>query len=421
MGISYKKNRWRFSSALLVAGILVIIFPLLTEIYGLAIQDRLNKEWETELAAQKEQAVAVESRQVERLGELAVSTEESVIRQAVSPLERLNHEGFPATKIIIPKIGAEQVVLPGVDGETLKSGPGHYPGTAYPGEPGNMGIAGHRVTYTKPFNRLDELEAGDQILIETLDTIYEYRVIWSKVLEPDDLSALMPPDDGSARLTLTTCTPKYSARYRLDVQATLVGQTSRQPPTPGRLVGRLSEPRQSGVSKNFFKRAVDEGREAVAARPTDYMARISLGAGYRNMGRDREAVEQLKKAVELKPDYPLAYYQLALVYEKIGRFDDATSALRLAVNVEPDFEPAYFTLGRLYLDLDQVDHAIELLETAVGMNNLSADTRYLLATAYEKKGHRDLARREYRETLRFLPDFDEARAGLKRVSGPLAP
>ena len=74
-------------------------------------------------------------------------------------------QGGLVGRIQIPAIGADWYFYEGVDLSILKDGPGHYMGTPLPGQPGNAGIAGHRTTYGAPFNRIDELKSGDEIVI----------------------------------------------------------------------------------------------------------------------------------------------------------------------------------------------------------------------------------------------------------------
>ena len=131
--------------------------------------------------------------------------------------------------IRIPRLGRDyhRVVVEGVSHEDLKKGPGHYPGTAQPGTVGNMVISGHRTTYGAPFNRVDELHAGDAIVIETRDTWFTYRVTSEQVVSPTAVEVTYPvPGQRDAvptkrLLTLTTCNPKYSAKQRLIVHALL--------------------------------------------------------------------------------------------------------------------------------------------------------------------------------------------------------
>ena len=96
-------------------------------------------------------------------------------------------------------------------------GPGHYPGTPLPGQAGNAAIAGHRTTYGGPFYDLNELVAGDLITVTTVQGAFRYAVVDSEVVDPTDGSVL--DRTPVPELTLTTCTPWYSAARRLVVVA----------------------------------------------------------------------------------------------------------------------------------------------------------------------------------------------------------
>lgn len=146
--------------------------------------------------------------------------------------------GQPIGTITIPAIGADFVVVEGVDLSLLQDGPGHFPGTALPGQPGNSAIAGHRVTWAAPFNRIDELVPGDTIDVETLQGRFTYEVIPQDggdgapvghyIITPTQVEIL--DDKGDDRLTLMACHPKYSAAQRIVVEARLVGEAA--PVTP---------------------------------------------------------------------------------------------------------------------------------------------------------------------------------------------
>ncbi len=131
--------------------------------------------------------------------------------------------------IKIPRLGSgySYAVVEGVSTADLKKGPGHYPGTAMPGQLGNFVVSGHRTTYLAPFNGLDTLQVGDAIVIETADSWYTYRVTNMETVLPTDVAVILPvPNKPKAKpnealITLTTCTPKYSASHRLVVHGTL--------------------------------------------------------------------------------------------------------------------------------------------------------------------------------------------------------
>ncbi len=152
-------------------------------------------------------------------------------RQLASPeihdayVSRSVEVGDSLTRIKIPRIGVDTVVVEGTTASALKAGAGHYPSTPLPCEVGNVGIAGHRTTYGKPFHDLDHLEAGDRIILETPVGTCTYEVENIFVTVPTDVGVVANTPD-EARLTLTTCHPKGSARQRLVLKATMVSAKS---------------------------------------------------------------------------------------------------------------------------------------------------------------------------------------------------
>ena len=166
----------------------------------------------------------------------------------------------------IPRLGAgwNRAVVQGTAQEQLAQGPGHYVGTAMPGQPGNVGIAGHRVGRGSPFLDLDALRPGDAIVVETADSWFTYRVLGDpatgdfsadpsgipgqEIVRPSDVDVISPTPDQPADtaasgsyLTITTCHPRYSARQRLVVHAELDGgalSKADAPDGPSALRGR---------------------------------------------------------------------------------------------------------------------------------------------------------------------------------------
>jgi sortase A len=144
-------------------------------------------------------------------------------------------EGRGFAIIRIPRFGAHYhwVVVEGVGRNDLEKGPGHYPGTALPGQIGNVVISGHRTTYGAPFNRLAELKTGDAISLQVgIHTTYTYHVVGTQVVDPDDTAVILPvPGNRNATptkrlLTLTTCNPEYSAAQRLIITAQMTGSST---------------------------------------------------------------------------------------------------------------------------------------------------------------------------------------------------
>jgi len=147
--------------------------------------------------------------------------------------------------IRIPRLGLNYgyAIVQGVSTDDLKKGPGHYPGTADPGGLGNFVVSGHRTTYLAPFNGLGALAQGDAIVIETRDTYYTYRVTTIQTVLPTDVGVILPvPGQPRARptqalITLTTCTPKYSASHRLVVTGLLESALPKSAGLPPALKG----------------------------------------------------------------------------------------------------------------------------------------------------------------------------------------
>ncbi len=137
----------------------------------------------------------------------------------------------------IPSIDVKTYVVQGVEPGDLKHGPGHYPDTPWPGQLGNSAIAGHRTTYGQPFYRLDEVKPGEEIIVTTIQGRFVYRATGSEVVSPSQSDVVATTDPTVARLTLTTCTPRYTASKRLIVFADLDPDASAPPQPP-----ILSEP-----------------------------------------------------------------------------------------------------------------------------------------------------------------------------------
>jgi len=107
-------------------------------------------------------------------------------------------------RIEIPRLLLSVVVMEGVGRTTLRRAVGHIPGTALPGRPGNVGLAGHRDTFFRP---LKDLRIKDEILFSTLKGNYKYVVVSLTIVDPDDVGVLAASRENV--LTLVTCYPFY--------------------------------------------------------------------------------------------------------------------------------------------------------------------------------------------------------------------
>ena len=135
--------------------------------------------------------------------------------------------GEPVMHLRIRSIGLDARVVEGTSESALRAGIGHYIGTGTPGGPGNVGLAGHRTTYGKPFARIDELREGDAIEVVVAEGTFRYEVSRAPwVVEPNDWSPINEFPRSSTYLTLTSCHPEGSATTRIVVRARLVEEAS---------------------------------------------------------------------------------------------------------------------------------------------------------------------------------------------------
>ncbi len=116
-------------------------------------------------------------------------------------------------RLQIPKLGVDQPLQRGITLTAVNRGPGWWPGTAMPGQLGNVVVAGHRTTFSKPFNRLDELVPGDKVLFVMPEATYTYEVRGLIVVTPEHIGIAAQSYAHTA--TLFACHPKGSAAQRI--------------------------------------------------------------------------------------------------------------------------------------------------------------------------------------------------------------
>lgn len=116
-------------------------------------------------------------------------------------------------RIVIPRIDLSVIAVQGTDTASLEKGPGHYPGTPFPGQGGTTAFAGHRTTYLAPFRRLDQLRRGDAVEVEMPYATFTYRVQGTRIVSPSEVGIIHKV--GYERLVLTACHPLYSAAERI--------------------------------------------------------------------------------------------------------------------------------------------------------------------------------------------------------------
>lgn len=162
--------------------------------------------------------------------------------------QRWGVTGAPVAFLSAPAAGFDGLVaFSGVDQATLAGGPGHYPETALPGQPGNSSFAAHRDGNGAPFDHIDRLGTCDDITVETATHVFHYKVLpvdglagrgepfdcvpegtpipdvpGRHIVTPDRVDVVGKHGDASM-LTFTTCHPRWSNTHRLIVHAVLAG------------------------------------------------------------------------------------------------------------------------------------------------------------------------------------------------------
>jgi sortase A len=167
--------RWT-QRALFIVGGLAVFYVALTLLYARCYQEVAEKSLKMQINAEEQH------------------------RASSSPIAA--KEGDVLGRIEIPRLGLAVEVLEGTSSGTLRVGVGHIEGTALPGEPGNIGIAGHRDTF---FRGLKDIRTGDEIQLQTATGLSQYKVDWIQIIAPSDTAILSPSTESA--ITLVTCYP----------------------------------------------------------------------------------------------------------------------------------------------------------------------------------------------------------------------
>lgn len=150
--------------------------------------------------------------------------------------------GDGLTRLVInnPRVQVNVVVVEGTSEAALEAGAGHYPETPYPCAQGNVAIAGHRTTYGRPFNRINNMQEGDTVTLYTPIGQCVYSVVAPFdghgnpfIIDPTDISVVS--QDGALAtghwLTLTSCNPPGSAAQRIVLRLKMISSTVQVAPT----------------------------------------------------------------------------------------------------------------------------------------------------------------------------------------------
>jgi sortase A len=208
------------SSVLIISGLLLVADAVvtivwqepLTALIGTIKQGEVNKRY-----------LSYKSAPLNTVDQRAMSSL-TTIDQKLAFLARQEQRAVPTGAAIGQitlggKIHTSYNIIEGTGTASLQKGPGHYPGTAFPGLGQTVAIAGHRTTYLAPFRHIDELAAGDQIVLKMPYGQFTYVVQYHKIVLPTAL--WVTNNVGYERLVLSACNPLYSAAQRIIVFARL--------------------------------------------------------------------------------------------------------------------------------------------------------------------------------------------------------
>lgn len=170
-------------AACLIAGIVLMAEFGYGMWKGIAEQQHLNQVWRHEVVAP------------------------APLSKAVDPSLKQPVDGVDFA-IRIPKLDYYAAIREGVDSGVLYAGPGHYPDTRWPGDPGTVGVAAHNVYWIN----FPQLVKSDEIDLETRYGTYRYRVVSTEIVNPDNRTALITDSNGY-HLTLTTCWPLWAGAF----------------------------------------------------------------------------------------------------------------------------------------------------------------------------------------------------------------
>jgi len=190
----------------------------------------------TSLITNHHQAVLAEFFDPEILQLPVIPTESGSPAPVAKPVPKYSGPK-PLFRLTIPRLGADwsRIVVEGVTLDSLAYGPGHYPQTPLPGEPGTVGMACHRTGWGSPCININQMQPGDLIYIDTVAGRYTYKVTsYPKQIEKTESWVLNgdPSSKDPYRLSITTCTPPHTSLHRLVIWADQVSPAPGQKPPP---------------------------------------------------------------------------------------------------------------------------------------------------------------------------------------------
>lgn len=225
--------------------------------------------------------------------------------------DSLSLEKAPAVKpgdalgiLAVPSIGLESVIVEGTTPGDLEKGLGHFRSSPFPGQAGNVVLAGRRTTFGSPLRRIEEFKVGDTIVLSSRRGIFEYVVEENRVIKPGAPDVVTATQDN--RLTIVTSHPAYLAQGRRAVSAILQGEPA---PTRFNAGPFVMERNEMGLSG-------DSGAIGEVIVLLQILGLVLVGAAVAYRRRVSRAVYLLSA--------PLVLLLLFLVFDQINRLLPAT-------------------------------------------------------------------------------------------------
>ncbi len=205
---------------LIVVGIMLMVFPKMTEMYRDYQQEQILMEWQASLHNIDSTEEPMEQTQTGavKLTATLPTAQGSEDDKTVNSQEDDAAEGI----LTIGKIDLTLPILQGATQENMKKTVASIVNTGKAGEVGNYAVAGHRSrTYDRNFNRLDELTLGDHIEVDDGKEQFEYTVTEKLYVNPDEVWVLKP-NGKDKEITLVTCDPIVNPTHRLIIKGKIV-------------------------------------------------------------------------------------------------------------------------------------------------------------------------------------------------------
>lgn len=203
------------SALLIIAGIVLLCYPKLTEMAENARQEKLAETWTSSFHN-------IDSADEPDTSEASLTDKGASVQTGAPAEEASRKDGQVEGMLEIDKINLKLPIVHGATKQNMKTTLASIEHTGMPGAIGNYAIAGHRNrTYGRNFNRLDELETGDKIDVDTGSQRFEYTVTEKLIVKPEDVWVL-ESDGKHEEITLVTCHPMVNPTHRLIIKGKII-------------------------------------------------------------------------------------------------------------------------------------------------------------------------------------------------------